>query len=255
MTSEPLWRGVAVALVTLFDADGAVDVPATAAHAARLVDLGMRAVLVAGSTGEAEALTDPERLALVTAIRQACPDVPVIAGATGAWAAPVTEHVAASVAAGADAVLVPPPRRVGDIVGFYRTVRKAAGSVPVLAYHYPGVAGAAVPVEALTELAVDGLKDSTGDPERLLRTLQAWSGWTYVGSSTVVSYAGQVGATGAILAVANAVPEECVAAFDGDGTAQRRLIGPHLAARSQFPHGLKELVSRRFGTATGCRLG
>jgi Dihydrodipicolinate synthetase family len=128
MTSEPLWRGVAVALVTLFDADGAVDVPATAAHAARLVDLGMRAVLVAGSTGEAEALTDPERLALVTAIRQACPGVPVIAGASGAWAAPVTEHVAASVAAGADAVLVAPPRRVGEIVGFYRTVHQSTGS-------------------------------------------------------------------------------------------------------------------------------
>jgi 4-hydroxy-tetrahydrodipicolinate synthase len=71
----------------------------------------------------------------------------------------------------------------------------------------------------------------------------------------VVSYAGQLGATGAILAVANAVPEECVAAFDGDGNAQRRLIGPHLAARDRFPHGLKELVARRFGTSTVTRLG
>jgi 4-hydroxy-tetrahydrodipicolinate synthase len=125
----------------------------------------------------------------------------------------------------------------------------------VLAYHFPGVVGGAVPVEALPELAISGIKDSTGDPERLLRTLDAWTGWTYVGSSTVVSYAGQLGASGAILAVANAVPEECLAAFDGDGAAQRRLIGAHLTARDRFPHGLKELVARRFGTPTAARLG
>ena len=58
MTLErnPLWRGVAVALVTLFDGDGSVDVAGTARHAERLVASGVRAVLVAGSTGEADAL-------------------------------------------------------------------------------------------------------------------------------------------------------------------------------------------------------
>src|SRR6266511_3276555 len=220
--TEPLWRGVAVALVTLFDEGGAVDVPATAAHAARLVELGVRAVLV---------------------------------GASAAWAGAAAERVTAAVTAGADAVLVAPPRRAGDLAGFYRTIAGAAGGAPVLAYHFPGVVGGAVPVEALPELAISGIKDSTGDPERLLRTLDAWTGWTYVGSSTVVSYAGQLGASGAILAVANAVPEECLAAFDGDGAAQRRLIVAHLAARDRFPRGLKELVAQRFGTPTASRLG
>ncbi len=253
--TEPLWRGVAVALVTLFDEGGAVDVPATAAHAARLVEVGVRAVLVAGSTGEAEALTDEERVALVAAVKQACPEVPVLAGASAAWAGAAAERVTAAVTAGADAVLVAPPRRAGDLAGFYRTIAGAAGGAPVLAYHFPGVVGGAVPVEALPELAISGIKDSTGDPERLLRTLDAWTGWTYVGSSTVVSYAGQLGASGAILAVANAVPEECLAAFDGDGAAQRRLIVAHLAARDRFPRGLKELVAQRFGTPTASRLG
>lgn len=253
--AEPLWRGVAVALVTLFDGDGAVDEAATAAHAARLVDLGVAAVLVAGSTGEAEALTDEERVALVGAVKRACPAVPVLAGASAAWAKPAAERVAAAVKAGADAVLVAPPRRTGDLPGFYASVAEAAGAAPVLAYHFPGVVGGEVPVEALPALPISGIKDSTGDPQRLLRILDAWAGWTYVGSSTVVGYAGLLGATGAILAVANAVPEDCVAAFGGDGAAQRRLIGPHLAARERFPHGLKELVARRFGTPTGCRLG
>src|ERR1700754_1497016 len=110
-----LWDGVAVALVTFFASDGTVDVPATAAHASRLVGLGVRAVLVAGSTGEAEGLTDGERVALVSAVREACPSVPVIAGTSGSWAGPAAELAAASVAVGADAVLVAPPRRAGDL--------------------------------------------------------------------------------------------------------------------------------------------
>ena len=50
--NDPVFRGVGVALVTLFDANGELDAPATAELAVRLVDLGVRAVLVAGTTGE-----------------------------------------------------------------------------------------------------------------------------------------------------------------------------------------------------------
>ncbi|MDQ1498933.1 MAG: 4-hydroxy-tetrahydrodipicolinate synthase, partial [Actinomycetota bacterium] len=50
---DPVFSGVGVALVTLFDDDGEIDVGATAAHAARLVEQGIQAVLVSGSTGEA----------------------------------------------------------------------------------------------------------------------------------------------------------------------------------------------------------
>jgi 4-hydroxy-tetrahydrodipicolinate synthase len=253
---EPLWRGVAVALVTLFEPDGVrVDVAATAAHAARLVALGIRGVLVAGSTGEADTLTDTERVTLVAAVKESCPGVPVIAGTSGPWTQPAMARTEAAVKAGADAVLVAPPGRCLDLVGYYAAVAAAAGPAPVLAYHFPGVAGGEVPVEALADLPVLGMKDSTGSAERLLAELDAWDGWTYVGSPVLTGYAGALGATGAILAVANAVPEDCLAAWDGDPAAQRRLFGPHLAARSRFPHGLKGLVAQRFGTAIAGRQG
>jgi 4-hydroxy-tetrahydrodipicolinate synthase len=250
-----LWRGVGVALVTLFDDGGEVDAAATGAHAARLVDDGVRAVVVAGTTGEADALTDDERARLVRAVKRACPDVPVVAGASGAWHGEARRRAAQAVSAGADALLVAPPRRPTGVAGYYRAVREAAAGVPVLAYHYPGVAGGEVPVDALPGLPVDGIKDSTGDPERLLRTLAAWTGRTYTGSSALLTYAGGLGAAGAILALANAVPADCVAAFDGDATAQRRLLPAHLAARTRFPHGLKELVARHYGTSVAARMG
>ena len=79
-----VFTGVGVALVTLFDDRGDLDAPASAALAAQLVDLGVRAVVVAGTTGEAAALEPAERVALLDAVRREVPrSVPVIAG-TGA---------------------------------------------------------------------------------------------------------------------------------------------------------------------------
>src|SRR5215468_12306030 len=46
-----LFRGTGVALVTLFHDDGAIDPGATGKFARELVERGMRAVLVAGTTG------------------------------------------------------------------------------------------------------------------------------------------------------------------------------------------------------------
>jgi uncharacterized protein YqgC (DUF456 family) len=68
----------------LFDDSGALDAPATAAFVAELVERGMRSVLVAGTTGEAMALSTQERTELIRAVRESVPaQVPVIAG-TGA---------------------------------------------------------------------------------------------------------------------------------------------------------------------------
>jgi hypothetical protein len=61
--------------------------------------------------------------------------------------------------------------------------------------------------------------------------------------------------TGAILALANVQPELCVAAFAGDGQAQRELVPAHLASTRDFPHGLKAAMADRFATPTRARLG
>src|SRR3954451_22277434 len=104
--TEPVFRGVAVALVTLFDDHLAVDVAATTDHAVRLVELGIDAVVVAGSTGEAAALAMAERTELIQAIRKALPrTTPVIAGTGAADARTAAELTARARDAGADAAL------------------------------------------------------------------------------------------------------------------------------------------------------
>ncbi|HUG84787.1 MAG TPA: dihydrodipicolinate synthase family protein, partial [Euzebya sp.] len=136
----PIFTGVGVALVTLFDADLGVDVDATAALASDLVEEGVAAVLVAGTTGEAVTLDAAERVALITAVREVLPaDVPVIAGTGAASARQAATLTAMAGEAGADAALVLSPPRSADPRPYFAAVARAAGGLPLLAYHFPEV--------------------------------------------------------------------------------------------------------------------
>ncbi len=249
-----VFDGVGVALVTLFDHDQSVDVAATADLAVRLVDEGVRAVLVAGSTGEASALEAHERRSLVGAVRRRVPDeVPVIAGTGAPSARQAARLTAEAFDAGADAALVLSPPRAADPRPYYAAVADAVGEVPLRAYHFPVVSAPGIAVDVLGDLPVVGVKDSSGDPGRLLEALTTFDGDLYVGSSAILTQAGALGATGAILALANSHPEDCIAAFGGDPAAQLRLA-PHHLAMAPFPRGIKAQVASRWGTGTVARL-
>jgi 4-hydroxy-tetrahydrodipicolinate synthase len=254
--TDPIFEGVGVALITLFDDQGGVDLSATAEHAARLVDLGVTAVVVAGSTGEASALDPAERAALLDAVVAAIGGrVPVIAG-TGAPSARQAARLTADAADhGAAAALVLSPPGAPDPRPYYDAVAKGAPALPLLAYHFPMASQPGIPVAMLPELPVVGCKDSTGDAERLLEELAIFDQPMYTGSSALLSFAGPLGCAGAILALANVEPEGCIAAFAGDAEAQRRLTQPHLGSKRAFPRGIKELTRDRFETSAATRLG
>ena len=248
-----MFTGVGVALATLFDADLAVDVDATRDHALRLVEAGVQAVIVNGSTGEAAALERDERRALITAVKEAV-SVPVVAGTGAPWSGRAVTYSLDALAAGADALLVLSPPGTADSLPYYAAVRGAVPDLPLLGYHFPAVSAPGIAVEALPGLPIDGLKDSSGDANRLLATLETFDRPLYSGSSAVLSLAGPLGCTGAILGLANVDPEGCLAAFAGDGDAQRALAAHHLAAGRDFPAGLKHLMAERWGTAEHRRL-
>ena len=241
-----VFTGVGVALVTLLDESGRVDAASTAALAADLADRGMRGVLVCGTTGEAATLTDGERTELIEAVRAALPgDIPVIAGTGAAAAGRAVELTTAAAGAGADAVLAWPPPGSEDLEGYFAAVAAAAGGLPVLGYHIPWVSAPGIPVSALPGLPISGQKDSSGDPDRLLDEVAHYPGSTYVGSSALLALAGPLGATGAILALANLEPELCAQAFTGDAGAQRRLADAHLAVRAGGVPELKRLLAEQ----------
>jgi 4-hydroxy-tetrahydrodipicolinate synthase len=216
--------------------------------------LGVRAIVVAGTTGEAAALAPDERDALVAAVRQAVPrDVPVLAGTGAPTGVEAVKLTRAAAAAGADAALVLSPGGVTDPSDYYQQVAESAGDLPLLAYHFPLAASPGIPLTLLPGLPVRGVKDSSGDAERLAFMLERYDGETFVGSPTLLALAGPLGATGAILALANLEPERCLAAWAGDVGAQRALLATHLPTSEAFPRVLKERVAERFGTPTGVR--
>jgi len=253
---EALFTGVGVAIVTLFDDHREVDAAATAGLAEKLVAAGVRAVVIAGTTGEAAALSGEERATLIRAVRDRLPaGVPVIAGTGAPTGRQAAAFTSAAVDAGADAVLALSPAGVSNPTPYYETVAAAAAGRPVLAYHFPMASAPGIPEALLPDLPVSGVKDSSGDADRLLGELTAYQGAVYVGSSALLTMAGSVGATGAILALANAEPEKCAAAFAGDGAAQRALVDAHRAAAADFPAGLKRLVADRWGVRSPSRIG
>ncbi len=130
----PVFEGVGVALLTLFDEQDRVDARATAGLAAQLVGRGVRGVVVAGTTGEAAALDAAERVALVESVRAKVPaDVPVLAGTGAASARQAVALTRAAVDAGADALLVLSPPGAADAGSYYGAVSVEAGELPVIA--------------------------------------------------------------------------------------------------------------------------
>ena len=251
----PLFTGVGVALVTLFDDDGEIDAPATADHAARLVDAGVHAVLVCGSTGEAATLDPDERSDLLIAVASAVDGrVPVLAGTGAASARQAVLLSKRAAADGADVLLVLSPPNVADPRRYYERVTTAV-DVPVLAYHYPKASAPGVPVDILRELPVAGIKDSSGDAERLILEADEIAVGLYTGHAALIHLAGAIGCAGAILALANVDPEGCARAWAGDGDCQRELINGHRAQALAGIAGLKRTLCALHGTSPVTRVG
>lgn len=256
-SSPPVFTGVAVALATFFDDHGAVDLPATTRLAVDLVDAGLDAILVAGTTGEATHLSPTERLELVAAVRSGVGDaVPVIAGTGDLAAGSPRDAVALStraIEAGADGVLVLPVPG-DDVIAQYDALRAGVGtSGRILAYHHPSHRPPGISLEDLCAAPVDGVKDSSGDPGRLLDERVHFPGALYTGSAALVFTAGAIGATGAILAAANLEPRRCLEAFAGDAEAQVALQGVLAALRPGAAAVIKGRLHECYATTSRCR--
>lgn len=249
----PIFSGVGVALITLFSSAGDLDAGATAAHAARLVEEGVRAIVVAGTTGEAGTLDPDERSRLLEEVGTATEGrVPLIAGTGAPSARQAVELSQRADADGADAVLALSPPGIADPKHYYEQI-EASIDIPLLAYHYPQVSPPGLPVEALRDLPVDGLKDSSGDAERLIREMDEFPANLYTGQHSLLLLAGGIGCSGAILALANLDVEGCTRAWQGDPEAQRRVVSKHGDVRSIA--ALKRKISALRGTNPATRLG
>jgi 4-hydroxy-tetrahydrodipicolinate synthase len=148
---------VLTAVVTPFDAAGAVDYERFRALAAHLVENGSDGLVVAGTTGESPTLSDDERIELIAAAVDAVGHRATIVAGTGTYSTAHSVHLTERAhEAGAHGFLVvtpyynkPPPR---GIVEHFKAVASASDR-PIVVYNIPGRVVINIEPETIAELA------------------------------------------------------------------------------------------------------
>jgi 4-hydroxy-tetrahydrodipicolinate synthase len=153
------FSGVITAMVTPFDADGEVDLPACRELAAYLLANGSDALVLAGTTGESPTLDDREKLALLAAVREELgEDAQLILGSGSNDTRHSVELTRAATEAGADGVLVVAPYynkpNAAGVRAHFEAVA-AATHLPVIAYNIPSRCVINVSPEQLAALAAE----------------------------------------------------------------------------------------------------
>jgi 4-hydroxy-tetrahydrodipicolinate synthase len=148
--------GVLTAMVTPFDADGALDEDAAARLMAYLLGSGSDGLVLAGTTGEGATLTDEEKRRLWEIGVAECGEALVIAGTGTNDTAHSVELTERAAEIGVDAALVVTPyynkpNRRG-LVEHYRAVA-AATDLPVVLYNIPSRCVVDMSNDLLRELA------------------------------------------------------------------------------------------------------
>ncbi len=246
MGLKPQLKGIIPALTTPFEAHGGVALGRMRENIGAYNRTGLSGYLAFGSTGESVLLDRSEFERVLAAVREAAAPGRILIAGTGAESTAETisrTEVAAKL--GYDYALVCPPcyfkpaMNSHVLVEHYRRVADAA-RIPILLYSVPQYTGVAIEVDVAARLAehpnVAGMKDSSGNVDRVGAILASVPETfeLLTGASTTVYPSMTVGAKGGILALADFLPELCVALYDAivardarkSLELQRRLIPP-----------------------------
>lgn len=230
-----IFGSVCVAMVTPFDSDGEVDLRAGRDLAAHLVENGIDALVLAGTTGESPTTTDEEKVALLKAVREEVGDkARIIAGAGSNNTRHAVAMAQAAHEAGADGLLVVTPYyskpSQAGVEAHFRAVAEAT-DLPICLYDIPGRSG--IPIESATIRAlaqvdnIKAMKDAKGNFLEAATLIQETGLAWYSGDDPLNLPWLSIGATGMISVVGHAAPQalrELVTAFEnGDLTRAREI--------------------------------
>jgi len=220
------FSGVFAALTTPFVHDGSVSLPDLKHNVHRYNQTDLAGYVALGSTGEAVLLTRAEMDGILATVKEsAAKGKKLLAGAGAESTAETIERTKRAADFGYDAVLVKTPYyykpayKPEVLIAHYRRVADES-PIPVMLYSIPqftGIALGSAEVAALAEHPnIIGIKDSSGNVQGVAEIVAATppAFQILVGSAASVYPSMAIGARGAILALACALPEKCVALFE-----------------------------------------
>ncbi|WP_138467099.1 4-hydroxy-tetrahydrodipicolinate synthase [Poseidonocella sp. HB161398] len=267
LTKDDL-NGLFTAIVTPFDAGGAVDHGALKALVRLQIEAGASGVVPIGGTGEYPALSRAERAAIVASCVEAADGRPVMPGVLATGFEDAVEAGTDFAREGAAGVmLVTPYYAPGPQEGMIDYFRAYRGKVdlPVMAYEIPRRTGVAFKAETLATLAEEGaiigMKYSSYDLPEFIRAVDLAGDKMAILSGEEPLFATHValGATGGVLATANMYPGHWLKVFElakfGELKAAVKLsnaLGPVISSvfRETNPGPLK-VYMEKCGIAAG----
>ena len=236
---KTLFQGVCTALVTPF-INGEVNYPMMEQLLRRQLDAGIKAVVLAGTTGEAPTLTDEEKLELFRRAKKFTGDDCIILAGTGFNSTTHTIEFSKSAQdEGVDGLLVVSPYyNKATPEGLFAHYLAVAHSVriPLILYNVPSRTGVDIPLSVYQRLApipnIVGVKEASSNIAKVTKicgSCQNFDVWT--GNDDHIVPAISIGAQGVISVLSNVIPVEAQAmakaALDGDldtaGALQQQL--------------------------------
>ncbi len=228
-------KGTMTAMVTPFDASGAVDYGALKAFVDWQCENGVEGLVPVATTGESPTLSPEEHHKVISeTIKYAAGRVKIIAGTGANSTSEAIELTKAAISmGGADATLqVTPYYNKPNAEGLYRHYMTIADlGLPVVMYNVPGRTGKEIPLDVVVRLAkhpnIVAIKEAAGSVDRVSAIKNRCDLDVLSGDDSLTLPMISVGAVGVISVASNVIPREMGdlvrAALDGDMVKSREI--------------------------------
>ncbi|MCF7763366.1 MAG: dihydrodipicolinate synthase family protein [Verrucomicrobia bacterium] len=258
------WKGILPALWTPCDAAGALQEAVLRKNLRFFLDRGVHGILALGSTGEFLHLDTATKCRVMDITLAEATSVPVIINVSDIRPKEAARMATAARSAGAAAItMLPPyffPVAQADLVEFFLHTSDAA-QLPLFLYNFPERTGNRIDLETIAAVAdrapLVGVKQSGGEfgYHKDLVALGKERGFVVLtGSDTRLAEAMDLGVTGCVSGLSNAVPEITVGIFEaikrGDpaaaatGSARMKAID-ELINQLEFPSNISAIIEAR----------
>jgi len=257
------FEGIIPPVITPFNDDFSVDEAGYATMIEYMIDKGVHAIIVGGTTGEYYALTREERVRQFQFASEVIAGrVPMVAGVNDARTEDAAALGVAAREAGADGLLIAAPYyslpAEEELVEHCLEVDAAAG-LPIMLYNYPGRTGVWMGETFLDGVAGHAnfkcIKEASGDIDRVhLLALQYPDIELSCGAEDQALEFFVWGATSWVTPMGNFIAEEVVAFYDtctrdGDFAKARRMMAALMPLTTALERGGKFLQCTKFACA------
>jgi 4-hydroxy-tetrahydrodipicolinate synthase len=173
------FRGLGVAMVTPFSADGSIDYLGLEKLTNHLVDGGVNYLVVMGTTGENPTINNEEQQAILQKVKEVnAGRLPIVFGIGGNSTKVVVDRLKSENLEGVDGILcVSPYYNKPSQEGIYQHFKAVSDAtpLPVIMYNVPGRTGSLVSAEATLRIAelpnIVATKEATGSLDICMDTV------------------------------------------------------------------------------------